>query len=389
MRSMEFKLFPHQEQALEKLKVGSILNGGVGSGKTLTSLSFYKQHFSHLDLYVITTAKNRDTGDWHKEAEMVGVTIKEVDSWNNIVNYLGVEGSFFIFDEQRAIGYSTWGKTFIKISKRNPWIMLTATPGDVWMDYLTVFIANGFYKNKTDFVEQHVEYDPWVTYPKVKKYHNESKLMRNRRQILVPMVYKKVTERKRQLIYSEYNTDNYHKIMKERWNIFEDKPIENASELLQIIRKTVATDPDRKLNAKIMMDAHDRLIIFYNYNYERDVLIEIAEELGKEYFEWNGHAHEDIPDQEQWLYFVQYTAGAEGWNCISTNVIMFYSVNYSFRYMEQAEGRIDRINTPYNVLEYYYLTSHSQIEKDILSTVNRKKNFNASAWVERSGTTFH
>ena len=213
--------------------------------------------------------------------------------------------------------------------------------------------------------------------------------MRNRRQILVPMVYKKVTERKRQLIYSEYNTDNYHKIMKERWNIFEDKPIENASELLQIIRKTVATDPDRKLNAKIMMDAHDRLIIFYNYNYERDVLIEIAEELGKEYFEWNGHAHEDIPDQEQWLYFVQYTAGAEGWNCISTNVIMFYSVNYSFRYMEQAEGRIDRINTPYNVLEYYYLTSHSQIEKDILSTVNRKKNFNASAWVERSGTTFH
>lgn len=385
---MGFKLFPHQEKALNKLKIGSILNGGVGSGKTLTSLSFYKQSFSHLDLYVITTAKNRDTGDWYKEAEMVGVTIKEVDSWNNIVNYLGVEGAFFIFDEQRAIGYSTWGKTFIKIAKMNPWIMLTATPGDVWLDYLTVFIANGFYKNKTDFVEQHVEYDPWVKYPKVKKYHNEGRLIRNRRQILVPMEYKKVTERKRQLIFSDYNTDNYHKVMKDRWNVFENKPIENASELLQVIRKTVATDPDRKLNAKIMMDAHDRLIIFYNYNYERDVLIEIAEELGKEYFEWNGHAHEDIPEQEQWLYFVQYTAGAEGWNCISTNVIMFYSVNYSFRYMEQAEGRVDRINTPYDTLEYYYLTSHSQIEKDILKTVNRKKNFNASAWVERSGTSF-
>ena len=385
---MAFKLYPHQQKALNKLKVGSILNGGVGSGKTLTSLSFYKQVFSHLDLYVITTAKNRDTGDWHEEAEMVGVTIKEVDSWNNITKYLGVTDAFFIFDEQRAIGYSTWGKAFIKIAKANKWVMLTATPGDVWMDYLTVFIANGFYKHKTDFVEQHVEYDPWVKYPKVKKYHNQGKLIRNRRQVLVPMDYEKETKRKRKFIFSDYSETDYDRVMKDRWNVFEDKPIENASELLQVIRKVVATDPDRKFNAKVMMDAHDRLIIFYNYNYERDILIEIAEELNREYYEWNGHAHDEIPDQEQWLYFVQYTAGAEGWNCISTNAMMFYSVNYSYRYMEQSEGRIDRINTPYDILEYYFLTSDSPIEKDINKTVDKKKNFNESAWVKRSGVSF-
>lgn len=388
MRSMEFKLFPYQQDALNKLKVGSVLNGGVGSGKTLTSLIFYKRHFSHLDLYVITTAKKRDTGDWEDEAAMAGVTAVAVDSWNNITNYLGIENAFFIFDEQRVVGYSTWGKSFIKIAKQNKWVILTATPGDTWMDYLTIFIANGFYKNKTDFVEQHVEYDPWVKYPKVKKYHNEGKLIRNRRQVLIPMERVLTTERHRQLIYSDYNTDTYHKVMSERWNVFEEAPIQNASELLQVIRRVVATDEDRIFNAKVMMDAHERLIIFYNYNYERDILIQIAQELDKDYWEWNGHAHDEIPDEDQWLYFVQYTAGAEGWNCITTNTIMFYSNNYSYRTMEQAEGRIDRVNTEYKDLEYYYLTSHSQIEKDILRTVNQKKNFNASAWVGRSGLEF-
>ena len=196
------------------------------------------------------------------------------------------------------------------------------------------------------------------------------------------------TERHRQLIYSDYNTDTYHKVMSERWNVFEEAPIQNASELLQVIRRVVATDEDRIFNAKVMMDAHERLIIFYNYNYERDILIQIAQELDKDYWEWNGHAHDEIPDEDQWLYFVQYTAGAEGWNCITTNTIMFYSNNYSYRTMEQAEGRIDRVNTEYKDLEYYYLTSHSQIEKDILRTVNQKKNFNASAWVGRSGLEF-
>ena len=389
MRSMEFSLFPHQEEALNKMRNGCILNGGVGSGKTLTSLSFYKKHFNHLDLYVITTAKNRDTGDWEEEADMVGVSITEVDSWNNINNYIGIENSFFIFDEQRAVGYGVWGKSLIRIAKNNKWVMLSATPGDTWMDYLTVFIANGYYRNKTDFVEQHVEYDPWVKYPKVKKYHNVGKLLRYRKQILIPMEYEKQTKRRRQLIYSEYDKDKYQTAIKDRWNVFEDKPIENASELLQVIRRIPATDPDRIFNAKVMMDIHDRMIVFYNYNYELDILIEIAEDINKDYYQWNGHVHEEIPDKEQWLYFVQYTAGAEGWNCITTNVIMFYSVNYSFRYMEQSEGRIDRINTPYENLEYYFLTSGSKIDRDVLNAVNKKKNFNASNWLKRSGLQFH
>jgi hypothetical protein len=385
---MDYNLYPHQEEALRKIKSGSILNGGVGSGKTLTSLAFYKIYHASKKLYVITTAKKRDSGDWEDDASKLGVKIEVVDSWNNIKNYMRLENRFFIFDEQRVVGYSTWGKSFITICRKNKWILLSATPGDTWLDYMTTFIANGFYRNKTDFYDQHVELDQWVKYPKVKQYHNVGKLMRLRQQILVPMHFERKTKRHRQYIKSSYNEESYDIIMKKRWNIFEDKPIENGSKLLQCLRKLVATDEDRIFNAKFLMDIHDRLIIFYNFDYERDTLIQITNELDKEYWEWNGHVHQQIPNQEKWIYIVQYTAGAEGWNCITTNTILFYSLNYSFKIIEQAEGRIDRLNTSYIDLEYYFLTSDSQIEKDIYKAIKTKEKFNESAWLKRRGVQY-
>jgi hypothetical protein len=380
-----YELFPHQEQALKRLKSGSILNGGVGSGKTITSLVFYKTYFSDRKLIVITTAKKRDSGDWEEDAEKVGVKIERVDSWNNITNYLWFNNVFFIFDEQRVVGYSTWGKSFIKICRNNKWILLTATPGDNWLDYMPVFIANGFYRNKTDFIDQHVEFDQYVKYPKVKKFHNPGKLIRYRNSILIPMDFKRSTTRIRRFIKSQFDKELYETVLNNRWNIFTDKPVVNASELMQCLRRIVASDYDRMYNAKFLMDIHDRVIVFYNYDYELDILKGLAEELGKEYWEWNGHRHENIPDKDQWLYLVQYTAGAEGWNCISTNVILFYSLNYSYKITEQAEGRIDRLNTTYTDLEYYYLTSDSAIDKSVRRSLTVKEKFNESAWLKNKG----
>lgn len=385
MVSNNYELFEHQKSALTRLRSGSILNGGVGSGKTITSLVFYKTNFSNKKLYIITTAKKRDSGDWEEDANRVGVKIESIDSWNNIVNYIFVNDAFFIFDEQRVVGYAAWGKAFIRICKDNKWILLTATPGDNWLDYMPVFIANGFYRNKTDFIEQHVEYDQWVKYPKVKKYHNVPKLIRNRSSILVPMDFKRSTKRIRRFIKSEFNMELYDVVLNNRWNVFTDKPIVNASELIQCLRRIVASDYDRMYNAKFLMDIHDRVIVFYNYDYELDILKSLAVELGKEYWEWNGHRHENIPDKDQWLYFVQYTAGAEGWNCISTNVIVFYSLNYSYKITEQSEGRIDRLNTNYTDLEYYYLTSNSGVDKSVYKALMSKEKFNESAWLKSKG----
>lgn len=384
---MEIELYPHQEEAISKLKSGSILYGGVGSGKTLTALFFYFRYYSDKKLYIITTAKKRDSGDWQQD--MLTMHIEgTVDSWNQIRRYTDLKSAFVIFDEQRVIGYSAWSKTFIKIARNNPWILLSATPGDTWMDYIPVFVANGFYRNKTDFIRQHVEYDPFTRYPKIKAYHNEGRLLSNRNKLLVHMDMVRNTVRHRQLIYSEYNLEDYKVVLDKRWNIFKNKPIENASELTQCLRKVVSIDPDRIYNATVIMDITDRLIVFYNYNYELDILKNIAHKLNKDYYQWNGHVHEYIPDKTQWLYFVQYTSGSEGWNCIETNTMMFYSLNYSYRTMEQSEGRIDRINTSYIDLEYYTLSSKSKIDRDVYRTVINKEKFNAVAWARKSGAIF-
>lgn len=379
----KIELFDHQIEARDKLKNGSILYGEVGSGKTLTGLAYYQKYESDKKLFVITTAKKRNTGDWEYEAGLLGITDLVVDSWNNIKNYTEVKNAFFIFDEQRVVGYGAWTKSFLKMSKFNRWILLTGTPGDTWSDYIPVMIANGFYRNKTDFIEQHIEYDRFVKYPKIKKYHNEGKLMRLRRMLLVTMPIKRTTVRHRHYLETDYDEDLYRQIVKTRWNPYTNEPAQHAGELSQIFRRIVATSDGRIHEAAWQLNHIRKVIVFYNYNYELEILRDLCEFVHKPFAEYNGHKHEDIPDTEEWAYLVQYTAGAEGWNCIETDHILFYSPNYSYKIIEQAEGRIDRLNTPYRDLNYTYLTSNSSIDNAVLKAITNKKAFNESVWEKR------
>lgn len=377
------KLYSWQEKAISQLHSGSLLYGGVGSGKTLTALMYYKKNYGQLPLYVITTAKKRDSKDWENEAELAGVEHLVVDSWNNIKNYRDVQEAFFIFDEQRVVGYGTWSKTFIKMSKVNRWIMLTATPGDTWSDYIAVFIANGFYRNKTDFESQHVEYDRFAKFPKIKAYHNQSKLQANRKKILVEMHMPRTTTRERITLMAGYNAPLYRKVTQARFNPFKDnQPIKTPGEYTQIARRIVGDSEDRKNHVTLLLTEIPRPIVFYNYEYERKALIDICEGLNLNYAQWNGHKHEEIPETDTWVYLVQYTAGAEGWNCTLTDSIIFYTPNYSYKIMEQAEGRIDRLNTPYKRLKYYYLQSASPIDRAVFKAIEKKRRFNASAWAK-------
>lgn len=407
---MGIELYEHQKEAIEKLKTGAILCGGVGSGKSRAALAYYlikvcdgsvkingQSSYSPMknpkDLYIITTARKRDTHEWedellpfsltvHKEQNPMGVNVK-IDSWNNIKKYKEVTNSFFIFDEQRVVGYGAWSKNFIEIAKLNDWILLSATPGDTWLDYAPVFIANGFYRNITEFRERHVVYDRFSKYPKVKKYVNQNILVRRRNDILVYMpVERKVLHHHEQVKVS-FSKERYDSVIKDpktntprRWNIFKDQPIRDASELCFVYRRIVNSDISRINAIKELMKKHNKLIVFYNFDYERFMLRHFLKEKNVKLAEWSGHKHEPIPDDDKWIYIVQYTAGAEGWNCTDTNAIVFYSQNYSYKIMVQAAGRIDRINTPFSDLYFYHLESDSSIDKAIKRALNNKKNFN-------------
>ena len=398
-------LYEHQQKALDRLKNGNILCGGTGSGKSRTALAYYYKQsggkfiddsdaelpFTLLDstpkdLYIITTAKKRDQLEWDKELSdfWLGTTEKSnhysntivVDSWNNIAKYKDIKDSFFIFDEQRVVGSGTWVKSFIAISKFNEWILLSATPGDTWSDYIPVFVANGYFKNKTEFNREHVVFNSYVSYPLIDRYYGTDKLNYFRHKILIPMDFHRSTVQDHKTIYLPYDELKYKTVIKKRWNVFTDEPIKNASEYCYTLRKVVNTCEDRAQAVLDILSAHPKVIIFYNFDYELEALRAIPYAEGTLVTEWNGHKHEQIPDNEPWVYLVQYTAGSEGWNCVDTDTIIFYTPNYSFKVLTQASGRIDRMNTHYTHLNYYHLQTRAGIDIAISKTVVMKKKFN-------------
>jgi hypothetical protein len=388
---MGIELRDYQQEAVNKMRNGCILNGGVGSGKSRTSLAYYftqmggklypySRMTSPRKLYIITTARKRDTLEWEQELVPFLLSKEEdgvvIDSWNNIKKYTNVEGAFFIFDEQRVVGSGTWVKAFLKICKANEWILLSATPGDTWSDYIPVFIANGFYKNKTEFVREHVIYSRFTKYPKIDRYINTRRLVRLRDRILVDMDFHRDTIPHHEDIYCNYDSMMYKEIGKNRWNPYKDEPIVNASELCYTWRKLVNSDESRQMALLEIFEKHPKMIVFYNFDYELDILKGMYYGDDVEIAEWNGHKHQAIPDTEKWVYLVQYTAGCEGWNCISTDTIVFYSQNYSYKTLEQARGRIDRMNTPFINLYYYHLKSRSGIDLAISRALKNKKQFN-------------
>ena len=397
-------LYDYQKDAINRMKNGCILVGGVGSGKSRTSLAYYfkeqggiiggdyKPMKNPKDLYIITTARKRDTYEWDGEmGPFLMSTNPEinyynnkitVDSWNNIGKYKDVENAFFIFDEQRVVGSGAWVKAFLKIAKKNDWILLSATPGDKWEDYIPVFIANGFYKNKTEFIRDHLVYSNYSKYPKVERYLGISKLTKLRNYILVDMDFHRQTNSHHIDVSCSYDISKYKDVIKTRWDPYKNEPIQNASGLCYILRKIVNSDESRIVALLELIEKNPRVIIFYNFDYELNMLKNLDYGPNTIVAEWNGHSHEPIPDSDNWVYLVQYTAGAEGWNCIKTDTIIFYSQNYSYKIMAQSAGRIDRLNTPYTDLYYYHLKSRSGIDLAISRALNQKKKFNASRFVK-------
>lgn len=381
---MSVPLYDYQQDAVDRLKNGSILCGGVGSGKSRTSLAYYYKVARTKDLYIITTARKRDTKEWEDEVEPFDLKRKvTIDSWNNIGKYKDIVDAFFIFDEQRVVGYGAWVKSFLKITRVNEWILLSATPGDTWQDYIPVFIANGFYRNKTEFAREHIIYSRSSKYPKIDRYVNEGKLLRLRRQILVTMDFKRKTVSHHEDVYVSYDIPLYKDVTRSRWDPYKNEPIPDASGLCYVWRKIVNTSEARQVALLEIFEKHPKLIIFYNFNYELDILKEMfGVYAGVQVAEWNGHKHESVPTGPSWVYLVQYTAGAEGWNCITTDTIVFYSQNYSYKIRQQAAGRIDRLNTPYTDLYYYHLKSRSGIDLAISKALKEKKKFNESKYVK-------
>lgn len=394
---MAVDLMDHQKEAIDLLASGKILYGGVGTGKTITALAYYMKEQNGKDLYVITTAKKRDSLDWEGETAKFGISTERdftsagkihVDSWNNIDRYTSVSESFFVFDEQRVVGSGVWVKAFIRIARQNSWILLSATPGDTWLDYAPIFIANGWYKNLTEFKREHVIYAPYVKFPKVLRYVGLHKLEYYRNEVLVEMPYLSHTHRILNYLDVGYDIEKWNLAVKRRWHPYENRPIKDMGEMFRVMRRISNTDPSRLEMVRELMKFHPKLIIFYNFDYELEILRTLSDEV--EVAEYNGHYHNPVPNGDRWVYLVQYISGSEAWNCIETDAMILYSLSYSYKNHIQCQGRIDRIDSPYTDLFYYVLGNNSPIDRAVRTALDGKRNFNerqmAKKW-DKTGKT--
>lgn len=393
---MNTELYPHQLEAMKKMHNGCILCGKVGSGKSRTALAyvyicelggslringigtFTKPDFPK-DIYIITTAKKRDTHEWEDEVAYfclpttVNVTI---DSWNNIKKYKNVVGGVFIFDEQRLVGSGAWVKTFLKIAKANHWMLLSGTPGDKWEDYIPVFLANGFYHSRSQFKAEHMVFKPYLKFPVVDHYVGTKRLKFYADQVLVPMNYEHEIVKHKIDTLCNYDKEKYKRVMKDRWDIYDDCPVEEMGKLCYLLRRVSNDDVSRLLNLSDICEEHSKLIVFYNFTYELNALRKFFTDKGWDIGEWNGEKHTEVPIGNKWVYLCQYTAACEGWNCITTDTIVFFSQNYSYKVLTQSEGRIDRLNTPFHELYYYYFKCKSPIDLAITRALSQKRTFN-------------
>lgn len=396
----------YQMEAVNKMFNGCILNGGTGSGKSRTGLFYYfkeqggwidengyKPMKNPKDLLIITTAKVRNDNQWEQELAPYLIKIGQhndhiykhkviVDSWQNIKKYVDIKDSFIIFDEDRLTGSGAWVKAFLKMAKFNDWIILSASPGDVWSDYVAVFIANGFFRNKTEFIREHIVYSNFTKYPKIDRYINTTRLLRLKNKILIDMDFERHTTQHHETIYCNYDLRMYKDVMRNRWDYFKNEPIQQASGLCYLLRKIVNSDESRQVKLLELYEKHPRMIVFFSFDYERDILLNLYFGDGVEVAEYSGHRHQPLPKGDKWVYLVNYSAGAEGFNCITTDTVVFYSQTYSYKSLLQATGRIDRLTTPYTDLYYYHLCSRSGIDLAIKKALTNKKQFNERRWTK-------
>lgn len=401
---MHVDLYPHQAEALRNMKNGCILAGGVGSGKSITALTYFYVHVmkgklklngvgepgpfrnTSIDkLLIITPAKKKRDLEWDHEAARFGLSRDReksfggiqviVDSWQNVSKYTDIQKAFVIFDEQKLVGNGVWVKSFHRIAKSNPWIVLSATPGDNWMDLVSIFIAHGFFKNRTEFANNHVVYSRYSKFPKVERYVHEDHLEALRSSILVDMPFHRHTIRNIHSEWVDYDRKLYERVQKDRWDIWLDEPFQNAAAWIQGLRRVTNTHPSRLGTLSRVISERRRVIVFYTFNYELELLRAYLKTMKVEFSEWNGQKHQPVPEGDEWVYLVQYTSGNDGWNCITTDTIIFYSLQYSYKVHEQCQGRIDRLNTPYKDLHYYILRSQAKIDLMIWKAILGKKNF--------------
>lgn len=127
----------------------------------------------------------------------------------------------------------------------------------------------------------------------------------------------------------------------------------------------------------LLQSTNDRVIVFYNFTDELNVMIPIAQKLKKPFGIINGEKKELEPYhmESNSITFVQYQAGAMGLNLQKSNIVIYFTLPDGRQDLfDQSMKRIHRIGQK-NTCFYYILLCRDSVEEEILKTLNIRKEY--------------
>jgi len=133
----------------------------------------------------------------------------------------------------------------------------------------------------------------------------------------------------------------------------------------------------------------ENIVVFYNFTKEKEDLIKVMKKLKKKIYEVSGQKS-DIPTKNDWsdiknsVTIVQYQAGSAGIELQYANVVVFYSLTYSYQDYEQALGRCYRNGQDKKVTAYRFMAKDT-IEMAIFGALRNKKDFNEKLFRKEIG----
>ena len=404
---MKIKLYPHQVRALEKTKnfnhVAYYLD--MGLGKTFVGSEKLKMLNTNHNLIVCQKSKLQDWYEHMKtyypeyntfiysktrEIPPKSVIIINYDLvWRRPELLTTLKNFTLMLDESSLIQNekSNRSKFILKMKPTNV-ILLSGTPtGGKYEQLWSQLKLLGWNISKRLYWDEFIKFVKidvgGFPIKKVTGYKNVDRLKdKLRTHGAIFMKSDEVFQLPKQIenIIKVDNTKEYKKFNKDRLIKIDDTELVGDTSLTKMLylRQLSSQYNSNKTAAlkDLLESTNDRVIVFYNFDKELEIIQEICNKLEKPISMINGHEKnlKNFTECNDCVLLGQYQAAAMGLNLQLSNKIIYFSLPLQSELFMQSKKRIHRIGQEKTCF-YWYLITKNSIEEQIFETLKQRRDY--------------
>ena len=405
------KLFDYQEKALALTsdKDNSAFYYDMGLGKTFIGSERLRLYGERVNIVVCQKSKIKDWCEHFKEhytdyavfdltnkKDMQAFMIYPIYKCIGIINYelayrreelRQLKDFTMMLDESSMIKNETAKRTkFILSLKPSHTILLSGTPTDGKYEFLySQLRLLGWKITKTAYYNRYIKTElrsyGGPMFRVVTGYKNVSELKAKLKEYgAVFAKAEEVIKLPEKKFIKEYSTvsSDYKKFMKDRVIKIDDKELTGDSTLSKRLYARMLCSAYSKDKIARLIDlvnsTSDRVIIFYNFNTELEVLRKVL--FDRPISIVNGQVKDlkEYENNDNSVTLIQYQAGAMGLNLQKANRIIYFSLPERSELFEQSKARICRIGQEKQCY-YHIMMCHKSVEEKIYECLLMRKDY--------------